>query len=98
VGLATIFGGGVGAAGLLTWEAVAAPMGTLVIDNLPLDASVLVDAKPADRQVIRLSPGTHQLEILAPGMESHRELVKISARTTVRVRAPQRPLEPPDVE
>jgi serine/threonine protein kinase len=98
VGLAMVFGGGMGAAGLLTWEAVVAPVGTLVIDNLPRDGSVLVDSKPADRQVIRLSPGTHQLEILAPGMESHRELVRITANTTVRVRAPQKPLEPPQVE
>jgi hypothetical protein len=96
VGLATVLGGGMGAAGLLTWEAVAAPTGTLVVDNLPRDASVLVDSRPADRQVIQLSPGTHQLEILAPGMESHRELVKITANTTVRIRAPQAPLPAAD--
>ena len=92
--LATIVGIGAGAAGLFAWQKVVAPTGTLVVENLPTGGTVLVDTKPAARQAIRLSEGRHEVEILAPGMESHTEQVTITANTTLRIQYPAQPLAP----
>ena len=66
--------------------------GTLVVENLPRDGTVLVDAKPVPHQATRLSAGRHEVEILAPGLQSHTEQVTIMANTAVRVRFPAQPL------
>jgi serine/threonine-protein kinase len=67
-------------------------MGTLVIQNLPRNGSVLVDGTLQDGTAIRLEPGRHEVELVAAGMETHRETIMITANQTSRLRFAARPL------
>lgn len=88
---AILLGGGLGAVGLVTWDALAVPRGTLVIENLPPGGSVLVDSRPVERQAMQLTEGRHTIEILAPGMAPHVQQVVITANATLRVQFEAQP-------
>jgi serine/threonine protein kinase len=68
---------------LVVPEVVAPTTGHLIVSNLGPDASMWIDDRPVRGSQHDLNPGTHQLRVVAPGLQAYRATVNLAAGDTV---------------